>query len=184
MTDYMDKIDWTKAPEWAQWAAMDSDADVWWYQHEPDLAARSWYVGGGIDFQGNAPDASKWRESLRQRPSAKPEPAAPKLWRDMTPEEKGALLLARHEGKVIETDYGGGFIANRAPSWDDECAYRIRPEPKRETVRLSGYVDSDGDWLFEGPDVDFLGLDEIYRITFDVINGEPDCASVKMERIE
>jgi hypothetical protein len=25
----------------------------------------------------------------------------PKLWRDMTPEEKGALLLAHHEGKVI-----------------------------------------------------------------------------------
>jgi hypothetical protein len=26
----------------------------------------------------------------------------PKIWRDMTPEEKGALLLGWHEGKVIE----------------------------------------------------------------------------------
>jgi hypothetical protein len=36
-------------------------------------------------------------------------PAAPKLWRDMTPEEKGALLLAAHEGKVIE--YDGAWMA-------------------------------------------------------------------------
>jgi hypothetical protein len=136
MTDYMYKIDWTAAPDWAQWAAMDGDADVWWHQHEPDLVARSWHVGSGdIALQGNAPDAANWRESLRQRPSAQPE--NPKLWRDMTPEEKGALLLAHHEGKVIEA-----YLFNEwhEADWSTRpypmpsVAYRIRPEPKRETV--------------------------------------------------
>jgi hypothetical protein len=140
MTDYMDRIDWTSAPKWAQWAAMDGDTDVWWYERQPSLAARYWNVSSGqIMLEGNAADASNWRESLRQRPSTKPEPAAPKLWRDMTPEEKVALLLAHHEGKVIEIGryLGEGaefwYSATR-PGWGKQNAYRIRPEPKRETV--------------------------------------------------
>ena len=58
----------------------------------------------------------------------------PTLWRDMTQEEKGALLLAHHEGKVIE------FWANSIdkwvdhhPTWSDRLSYRIKPEPKVET---------------------------------------------------
>ena len=54
----------------------------------------------------------------------------PKTWGEMTEAEKGALLLAHHEGKVIQT---------RAPdetSWVDiepsfdgtTLAYRVRPE--------------------------------------------------------
>jgi hypothetical protein len=54
----------------------------------------------------------------------------PKLWRDMTPEEKGALLLAHHEGKVIEIlDYGEWLEAN--PDWAPYDAYRIRPAAQR-----------------------------------------------------
>lgn len=38
-----------------------------------------------------------------------------KLWRDMTPEEKGALLLAKHEGKRIQcfTKANGSTYTNR-----------------------------------------------------------------------
>ena len=53
-----------------------------------------------------------------------------KLWCDMTPEEKGALLLAHHEGKDIEfinkTDTPNWKKAK--PLWADHCAYRIKPE--------------------------------------------------------
>ena len=63
-----------------------------------------------------------------------------KLWKDMTPEEKGALLLAYHEGKVIEWCYGYGkeFYVNGSsaeeglhPVWADCCSYRVKPEPKK-----------------------------------------------------
>lgn len=63
-----------------------------------------------------------------------------RLWKDMTPEEKGALLLAYHEGKVIEfsfpedglgwwstsKDDGGGVL-----SWHSNGCYRVKPQPKQ-----------------------------------------------------
>jgi hypothetical protein len=60
----------------------------------------------------------------------------PKLWRDMTPEEKGALLLAHHEGEEIEWSYflpwktANDTAKGGTPTWDDEHAYRVRPEPE------------------------------------------------------
>ena len=55
--------------------------------------------------------------------------ATPKLWRDMTPEEKGALLLTYHEGKVIEWHHKekDGWVPLRRPSWLPGVAYRIKP---------------------------------------------------------
>lgn len=62
----------------------------------------------------------------------------PKLWRDMTPEEKGALLLAHHEGKRIQIyralDKMWELI--KSPCWSECHAYRVHPEPKREMVDL------------------------------------------------
>jgi len=92
----------------------------------------------------------------------------PKLWRDMTDEEKGALLLAAHKGKVIETinpnylgDTWGEVIY---PSFDaPTLAYRVKPEPVRVTVDLMA-------------DFKVIG-------TIDLIYGEPDFGSIKMEEL-
>lgn len=86
-----------------------------------------------------------------------------KLWRDMTPEEKGALLLAHHEGKVIEywKRGTGGWEKLKSGFYDNE-AYRVKPEPKIETIERFWYG---------------------HRITFNLINGKPDCASVKMDEL-
>ena len=54
---------------------------------------------------------------------------------------------------------------------------RIRPEPKRETVTIYGAPTKHVQWC-----LDICGLDT-HRITFDLIDGEPDCSSVKMEQI-
>jgi len=108
----------------------------------------------------------------------------PKLWRDMTPEEKGALLLAHHEGKAIECldpALGNGWLAILEPEFDSDClAYRIRPEPKRETVTLYGNTDG-STWLNFGQRnvVKF----DTHRITFDLIDGIPDTTSIRMETL-
>ena len=99
----------------------------------------------------------------------------PKLWRDMTPEEKGALLLAAHEGDVIQAHceiYGWVRVY---PNWDTDRAYRIKPESKVKVVTLNG----DGGYYWG------IGLNEhdTHKITFNLIDGKPDCASVKMECI-
>lgn len=105
----------------------------------------------------------------------------PITWGEMTDAEKGALLLAHHEGKVIELF----SIAARCwlpfghPLWRDHKAYRVKPEPKRETVTFYGRVsDIDGGWLECWPNI--VGA---HRITFDTIDGKPDCDSIRMEEL-
>jgi hypothetical protein len=56
-------------------------------------------------------------------------------------------------------------------------AYRIHPEPKRETVTLYGQ----SKWGYWN---DVSTISDTHRITFYLINGEPDCASIKMERVK
>ena len=96
------------------------------------------------------------------------------LWKDMTPEEKGALLLAHHEGQVIEV-WSSGWRETQ-PSWCDRLAYRVKPEPYRKQVVL--YFGE----LRVGALVSRVRTDT-HRITFDLVGGKPDCNSVKMEKI-
>jgi hypothetical protein len=52
----------------------------------------------------------------------------PIKWRDMTPEQKGAVLLAHHEGKVIEryAEHRWGVVD--VPNWFKDRAYRVKPD--------------------------------------------------------
>jgi hypothetical protein len=104
----------------------------------------------------------------------------PKTWAEMTPEEKGALLLAHHEGAdievwVVDHDFSG-WLPARKPRWHDCLCYRVRPEPVRGVVTMAGYIDR-GYFHVRS------GVNDTHRITFDLIDGEPDCDSIKMERI-
>ncbi len=110
----------------------------------------------------------------------------PKIWRDMTPEEKGALLLAAHEGKVIEFKWVGCSKWNKIidkPNWFGDYAYRVKPDPKVETVNLTGADFGKGlsiSWSMRQNG--HIGR-ETHRITFQTIDGKPDCASIKMEEL-
>jgi hypothetical protein len=109
----------------------------------------------------------------------------PKLWREMSDAEKGALLLAAHEGKQIEylprppgsIGYQGWRLVVGVAGLSGDIAYRIKPEPKREAVRL--VRGGDGKWQ-ERHHKAFV---DTHAITFDTIDGEPDCASIRMEKI-
>lgn len=108
----------------------------------------------------------------------------PKPWGELKDAEKGALLLADFNGEDIE------FWYNEEPGWQDciggqspgkteSFAYRRKPEPKRETVTHTwNYA-----YGFHGDD----GPDDpktTHRITFDTIDGVPDCSTVRMEEIQ
>lgn len=109
----------------------------------------------------------------------------PKLWRDMTPEEKGALLLAHHEGKVLEVAYHGTpWLTKTVDHWHDHAVYRVRPEPKGGTVILYGSSTS------------YFGIvsmfGDTHQISFEVINGDIPTGTytseegnvIKVERIK
>jgi len=105
--------------------------------------------------------------------SRAPRDDTPKLWRDMTDAEKGALLLAHHRGEVIEgraeTWPDGEWSNIPVPSWNYDSAYRVRPEPKVETVKLAV-------WRMEGHYYENIG-------TINMIDGKPDVSSIKMEEL-
>jgi len=102
----------------------------------------------------------------------------------MTPEEKGALLLAYREGKNIQVlDFGKWNTV--PPLFSDRSYYRIKPEPKRETAALYGRVYTSTvypDGVFDADHRPRCAGDT-HRITFDTIDSKPDCASIRMERL-
>jgi len=87
-----------------------------------------------------------------------------KRWRDMTPEEKGALLLAHHEGKVIEyfsTVCEGVWESVICHEWCSGIAYRVRPEPIRETITFHPMAG--------------------HAVTYETIDGKPDWTTLRGE---
>jgi hypothetical protein len=104
--------------------------------------------------------------------------ATPKTWGEMTDEEQGALLLKHHRGEVIESSSNGtGWALDDNVGYSNTLYYRVRPpEPKRETVELraGGLLKAWEAWSDD---------DDTHRITFDVIDGTPDCASIRMEEL-
>ena len=61
-----------------------------------------------------------------------------KLWKDMSREEKGELLLAHYEGKIIQCNLFGenGWSFFHENIFSDQHAYRVKPEPKVREVEL------------------------------------------------
>jgi len=107
-------------------------------------------------------DAAPAREPIKIKPNG------PTLWRDMTDEEKGALLLADHEGADIHVweplaeawrllDFGEFMFL-------DYRAYRVEPAATREPIKIQGpsgeilgsgtMLRRDGEWDFDSIEVD------------------------------
>ncbi len=109
------------------------------------------------------------------------QPDTPKRLRDMTDAEIGALVRAGFTGQTIEAldphDPEDNWAELFSASFDSpELAYRVRPEPKRETV--TAY------WCRKwGMRLGDPIHDTTHRITFDLIDGKPDHASVRMEEL-
>lgn len=101
----------------------------------------------------------------------------------MTDAEQGALLLAHQRGKVIEWSYGLPWKTEHSsdqspykPRWCAKTYYRIRPEPKVETKtvwypKIDATIYADNGWAYT------------HKITFDLVDGEPDVSTVKMEKL-
>lgn len=99
-----------------------------------------------------------------------------KMWRDMSAEEKGALLLAHHEGKTIEFWDEDAWIAAEQPLFTQYDKYRVKPEPRVEIVCM--YYNT-GDSIM----TTYKGKKDSFKVSFKVVDGEPDCSSVVLEKI-
>jgi len=113
--------------------------------------ADHWYDDGTSLYKDLQNIVAEWRDE-------------PTVWGDMTPEQKGALLLAEHEGKTIDTWIEGGWTKCLDPMWRDDCAYRIKPDPVVETR---------GVYVAATPPIK-IG-------TINLIDGTPDPATLNLE---
>jgi hypothetical protein len=94
-------------------------------------------------------------------------------WGKMTPEEKGALLLAYHEGKVVEFYLSRSWDAIHEPNWLTEFPYRVKPTTKTVELWSESGVYFYGGWM----------LGDNYKITFDTVDGKPDWSTLKGETL-
>lgn len=124
--------------------------DVVMYHHggvRPITITDNWKEWGGRNFLA-------WEMKTEKNPK----------WKDMTDSEKGAMLLAHHNGEKIEyfcASYDEWHSAT-SPQWQDDRAYRVKPAP----VVLEYEIEADG-----------------HVISYKKIDGVPDCNSVKMKKI-
>src|SRR6056297_1793906 len=58
---------WEKAPDWANWAAMDEDGRWYWFEEQALTSVYTWIDTGGEYEEFEAPPASDWKESLTKR---------------------------------------------------------------------------------------------------------------------
>ena len=105
----------------------------------------------------------------------------PKTWGEMSPEEKGALLLAELEGKQIQMLLENTW-KDVIPQWASLRCYRVKPEPEVFKVTLQGgnFRQEKDYWSFRRDG--HIG-DDTHKITFSLVDEEPDCGSIKMEKI-
>jgi len=97
-----------------------SGTNFCWSKGKCRLADPVWNHNGTNRYQAGLDLVAEW-------------PDHPTVWRDMTEAEQGALLLAHHQGKVIECYppvLESGWRVNVSPAWGSNFAYRVRPEPE------------------------------------------------------
>lgn len=85
----------------------------------------------------------------------------------LPPEVQEAMKAAYEAGALVEFFNGEEWDFPRGPVWVKGYTYRIKPAPKRETVTL--YASKGDTWAASWSRMP----DDTHRLTFDVIDGEP-----------
>lgn len=98
---------------------------------------------------------------------AEPTEDTPKTWGEWEPVQEYEVVFP-----VGGTDYQCQMIGGKM-----ERRIRIKPSPVRETVTMDGFTHNN-EWFFRERDAR-----RTHTITFDTIDGKPDCSSIVMEAI-
>lgn len=155
---YSDSFLWTVGKQYtvtANGSILDDEGDNW------------------VDITSGNPMAPKFKVVSRKKESN-----MPKLWKDMTDVEKGALLLAEYEGKSLQiyiNDNWTTFKSDRYAQFHESSAYR--PEPQRKTITRMMHC------VGEQPFIAETMSNPTHIITFDMLDDSPDCSSIRMEKL-
>lgn len=59
--------DWSKAPEWARWWAVDADGSPYWFEEKPEQHLVTWQAASGQYEDSDREPNADWRTTLQQR---------------------------------------------------------------------------------------------------------------------
>lgn len=110
------------------------------------------------------------------------EPAEPTLLKDMSDDEAGKILKAFLKGESLEVYNPCGFrmwMDHVSGTFNENVSYRVKAKPVVKQITLFGGGVPNMVWC---PDRRGADLDT-HIITYTEIDGEPDCDSVKMEKL-
>lgn len=62
------KQDWSKAPEWANYAAMDKDGEWYWYENEPIIVYKDHWSPIDCRYEKTEQNDDFWKATLDKRP--------------------------------------------------------------------------------------------------------------------
>lgn len=72
----MNEPDWSKAPEWANYHAVDQNGDTYWYENKPSAFDEVWNLWNfgkvkvKVEFD-TATTNNNWRDTLQEKPEDK-----------------------------------------------------------------------------------------------------------------
>jgi hypothetical protein len=78
--DWLKYCNWSTAPLWAKWWAVDADGTSFWFEKMPIIEGNFWGNDGHAVPNVRLVDRvyiEKWKSSQKKRPEANPEPAKP-----------------------------------------------------------------------------------------------------------
>lgn len=132
-----------------------------------------------------------WEFNYAYRVKPETKDADMKLWKDMSDCEKGVLLLAYHQGKTIQYQFCDNAHWNWAKKddgsiglgWHDNYYYRVKVEPVIKEVIRYGVADEDAEYCGGFIYSYAKGYQHTHKITFNLVDGVPDCLSIKMIKL-
>lgn len=101
-------------PEWARFAAVDYNGEGWWYSEEPKLEDMQFTTVGGRSFIAGEFDASRWRNSLIERP-AKPKP------------QKGDWVVSSGHYGIVTLSNFNGIVVDFVDGYDPDDDFEYKP---------------------------------------------------------
>lgn len=99
------EVDWSKAPEWANYHATDKNGYKWWASHIPKKKENGWELAHGV-MMTDLTNTHDWELSLRKRPtpSWQPKRFEAVLVRDSDKQNWEAGVFLQMEGELYRTN--------------------------------------------------------------------------------
>lgn len=138
-------INWSKAPEWANWLAQDACGDWFWFENKPELQSEGWDDDKTQkENKHEIAGVSGWKNSLQKRPT---KPQAPEWDGKAAPAPGELAQTSSGKCEILGWD---AQASKAAVQWHDgdlgivslDALKPLRTKKQRQRDELAGMIES------------------------------------------